>query len=234
MSVTIAPAALASGLGAQSRALLGLAVPLVLSNLAGFAIHMTDVLLMGWYDVTALAGMVLASSFYFIVFITGSGFAAAVMPLIAKAAQEGNATEVRRVTRMGLWLTGGYAALALPALLLSGSIFLATGQDAEVAAYASRYLAIAGWMIVPALVITVLRSFLSALEHTAALLWVTVGIAVLNALFAYGFIFGRWGAPELGIEGAAWAALLTNILGALALLAYALWALPQYRLLQRL
>jgi MATE family multidrug resistance protein len=234
MASSIAPDAPATGLGAQSRALLRLAVPLILSNLAGFAIHMTDVLLMGWYDVTALAGMVLASSFYFIVFITGSGFAVAVMPLVAKAAQEGNATEVRRVTRMGLWLTAAYAAVALPALLLSGSIFAALGQDPEVAAYAARYLAIAGWMIVPALAIAVMRSFLSALEHAGAILWITVGIAVLNALLAYALIFGRWGAPEMGIEGAAWAALVTNSVGALALLAYAVWRLPEYRLLQRL
>jgi MATE family multidrug resistance protein len=178
--------------------------------------------------------MVLASSFYFIVFITGSGFAVAVMPLVAKAAQEGNATEVRRVTRMGLWLTAAYAAVALPALLLSGSIFAAMGQEPEVAAYAARYLAIAGWMIVPALAIAVLRSFLSALEHAGAILWITVGIAVLNALFAYAFIFGRWGAPEMGIEGAAWAALVTNGVGAVWGLAYALWKLPQYRLLQRI
>jgi MATE family multidrug resistance protein len=233
MSTTVLPDAPAIGLGAQARALLRLAVPLILSNVAGFAIHMTDVVLMGWYDVTALAGMVLASSFYFIIFITGSGFAAAVMPLVAKAAQEGNATEVRRVTRMGFWLTAAYAAVGLPALLLSGSIFNAMGQDPEVADYAGRYLSIAGWMLVPALVIAVLRSFLSALEHTGVLLWVTLGIALLNALWGYALIFGAWGFPEMGIEGAAWAALATNLVGAVALFSYALWKLPEYRLLQR-
>lgn len=234
MTATLVSDAPANGLGAQARALLRLAVPLILSNIAGFAIHMTDVVLMGWYDVTALAGMVLASSLYFIVFITGSGFAVAVMPLVAKAAQEGDATEVRRVTRMGLWLTAGFAAVALPALLLSGSIFTAMGQEPEVADYAGRYLAIGGWMLLPALAIAVLRSFLSALEHTAVLLWVTVGIAVLNAIWGYALIFGAWGFPEMGIEGAAWAALATNIVGAAGLLLYALRALPQYRLLQRL
>lgn len=233
MSATTAPDAPATGLGGHARALLGLAVPLVLSNLAGFSIHMTDVVLMGWYDVTALAGMVLASSLYFIVFITGSGFAAAVMPLVAKAAEEGNEQEVRRVARMAIWLTALYAAVTLPFLLHAEPLLTRLGQDPEVAALAGSYLRIAGWMLIPALAIAVLRAFLSALERTAVLLWVTLGIAVFNGLFAYAFIFGRWGAPELGIEGAAWAALLTNAAGALLLLAYALRALPQYRLLQR-
>ena len=222
-----------TGWSGHARGLLALALPLIGSNIAGFAIHMTDVLLMGWYDVTALAGIVLASSFYFILFITGSGFAVAVLPLVATAAQEGNAAEVRRVTRMGLWLILVFAALVMPILIFSGPIFASLGQAPEVADYAGRYLRIAGWMIVPALVISLLRSFLSALEHTAVLLWSTIGIAVLNAVLGYAFIFGRWGFPEMGIEGAAWVALLTNMAGALALLAYAVWRLPEYRLLQR-
>lgn len=233
MSATLAPSAPATGLGAQARALVWLAGPLVLSNVAGFAIHMTDVLMMGWYDITQLAGMVLAGSFYFITFIAGSGFAAAVLPLVATAAANGDATEVRRVTRMGVWLTAAYAAVALPFLLSAGPILRSMGQAPEVAEAAGRYLAIAGWMIVPALAIAVLRSFLSALERTGVVLWITVGIAILNALFAWAFIFGHWGAPELGIVGAAWSALVTNTVGALALGGYAVWRLPRYRLLQR-
>jgi MATE family multidrug resistance protein len=234
MTAAAAATAGPTGFMGHATALVSLAVPLVLSNVAGFAIHMTDVVLMGRYDITALAGMVLASSFYFIVFITGSGFSVAVMPLVAQAAEEGRDDEVRRVTRMGLWLTMGFALVALPFLVLSGQIFRAMGQDPEVADYAGRYLAIAGWMIVPALLIALVRSFLSALEHAAVLLWVTLGMAVLNALWGYALIFGAWGAPEMGIEGAAWAALATNGLGAVALTAYALWRLPRYRLWQRL
>ena len=224
----------ASGLAAQSRALLGLAVPLILSNVAGFAIHLTDIVLMGWYDLTALAGMVLAAQLYFVVFITGSGFAVAVMPLAARAAQQGDAREVRRVTRMGLWLVLGYSAVTLPVLLTAGTWLARIGQDPAVAAYAGRYLVIAGWMLIPALLIALMRSFLSALERTGVLLWSTIGIAVLNGLFGYALIFGRWGLPEWGIEGAAVAALVTNAVGAALLLAYALARLPQYGILTRL
>lgn len=224
----------AAGLGGQTRALIGLALPLVGSNLAGFAIHLTDVVLMGRYDVTALAGMVLASSLYVIVFLTGSGFAIAVMPLVATAAAEGRVTDVRRVTRMGLWLSGGFTIFAMPLMLASGRLFAAMGQDPAVADHAARYLWIGGWALLPALVIAVLRSFLSALERTAVLLWTTLGMVVLNALWGYALIFGAWGLPEMGIEGAAWAALATNALGAVLLLVYAVWRLSEYRLLQRI
>ena len=78
-----------TGWSGHVRGLLALAVPLIGSNLAGFAIQLTDTVLLGWYDVTALAGIVLAGSLWFIIMLMGSGFAGAVMPLAAKAAQEG-------------------------------------------------------------------------------------------------------------------------------------------------
>ncbi|TNC71622.1 MATE family efflux transporter [Rubellimicrobium roseum] len=222
-----------SGWGGHARGLIGLAVPLIGSNLAGFAIHLTDIVLMGWYGVTELAAITLASSLWYIVFLMGSGFGIAVMPLAATAREAGDLREVRRVTRMGLWLSMGYAALFLPVLLWSGLIFSHLGQEPAIADLAGRYLAIAGWGIFPTMMIAVLRSFLSALERAGVLMWSTVAAALLNAVLGYGLIFGAWGLPEMGIEGAAWAALGTQTLTAAILWAYALGWLPDYRLLQR-
>ncbi|MBP1804763.1 MATE family efflux transporter [Rubellimicrobium aerolatum] len=228
---TLAPAR--PGWSGHARGLLALAVPLIGSNLAGFAIHLTDIVLLGWYGVTELAAITLASSLWYIVFLMGSGFGIAVMPLAATAREEGDLREVRRATRMGLWLSMGYAALFLPVLLWSGLIFSHLGQEPAIADLAGRYLGIAGWGLIPTLMIAVLRSFLSALERAGVLMWATIAAALLNALWGYALIFGAWGLPELGIEGAAWAALGTQTLTAAALWAYALGWLPDYRLLQR-
>src|SRR3712207_5022949 len=105
------------------------------------------------------------------------------MPLAATAREGGDAREVRRVTRMGLWLSMGYAALLLPVLLWSGLIFSHLGQEPEVADLAGRYLGIAGWGIFPTMMIAVLRSFLSALERASVLMWSTILAAILNAIW---------------------------------------------------
>ncbi|MDO7683795.1 MAG: MATE family efflux transporter, partial [Loktanella sp.] len=86
---------------AHRSAILKLGLPLIASNMAQFAIHMTDTIMLGWYDVTALAAVTLASSLFFVVFIVGSGFAFAVTPIVAAAAEAGDEVQVRRVTRMG-------------------------------------------------------------------------------------------------------------------------------------
>ncbi|MEM9032334.1 MAG: MATE family efflux transporter, partial [Pseudomonadota bacterium] len=68
--------------GVQARALLLLGLPLIGSHIAQMAITVTDTLMLGWYDVTALAGMTVAGSVFFVFFLVGSGFAWAVMPMV--------------------------------------------------------------------------------------------------------------------------------------------------------
>ncbi len=206
------------GPAAHLRAILALGLPLIGSHLAQFSIHLTDTLMLGWYDVEALAASVLAVALYFVLFLVGSGFAWAVMPLVASAAAQSDTAQMRRVVRMGLWLSAAAGVVSLAPLLLAEPLFRLAGQDARLSALAADYLAIAGWGILPALLVMVLKSHLSALEATRMVLWSTVLAAVVNGLLNYVLIFGNWGAPELGLRGAAIASVVSQ-LGPLVVLA---------------
>ncbi|PTX55413.1 MATE family multidrug resistance protein [Litoreibacter ponti] len=194
------------------RAVLVLGLPLVGSHLAQFAVHLVDAVMLGWYDVTALAASVLAGSYFFVLFIMGGGFAFAVMPMVAEAAEKSDETRIRRVTRMGLWLSLIYAVALLPLMIWSAPILRAFGQDPELAQLAEDYLAIVGIGMIPALLIMVLKSYLAALEKTSFILWVTVAAVGVNAALNWVLIFGNLGVPELGLQGAALASVLTQSL----------------------
>lgn len=202
------------------RALLRLGLPLVGSYVAAFAIHTTDTIMLGWYDVTALAASTVSSSVWFLLFIMGAGFSHAITPLVAAAQEEDDETRARRVTRMGLWLSTGFSVLACALLWRSEVILLAMGQEPQVAAEGQRYLAIALFGFFPALWAQVLRSLTAGLHLTAIQLWVTLVALVLNALVNYALIFGNWGAPELGIRGAAIASVFTHLVQFVALAVY--------------
>ncbi|MGV6811621.1 MAG: MATE family efflux transporter [Brevirhabdus sp.] len=223
-----------SSLTVQIRALVALGLPLVGSNMAQFAIQMTDTIMLGWYGVDALAASVIASSMFFVLFILGSGFGFAVMPIVAAAASRDDQTQIRRVTRMAAWLAAGYGAVVLPVMLWSGPVLLALGQDEQVAADAQQYLRIAGFGIFPALGVVVLKSYLSALEHTRIVLWATLAAVALNAAINWVLIFGNLGFPEMGLEGAAWASVGSATLSMMVLALYAVRVLPEHSLFARI
>ncbi|QUJ77092.1 MATE family efflux transporter [Sulfitobacter albidus] len=216
------------------RAIATLGLPLIGGHLAQMAIGVTDTVMLGWYGVEALAAVTLASTYFFVIFIFGSGFAWAVMPMVAAFHAEGDEVSVRRATRMGLWIAAIFAALALPAMIFAAPILRLLGQEPEVVTLASAYLRIAGWGIVPALFVMVIKSYLAALEHTQVVLWVTVLAAICNALVNYALIFGNWGAPELGVVGAAIASLSTQIISLVGVVIYVRRALPEHDLFVRL
>lgn len=219
----------------HARETLVLGLPLIGSHLAQMALHVTDTVMVGWYGVVALAAVVLGASSFFIVFVVGSGFAKAVMPMVAAALGRDDETQVRRDTRMGIWLSIGYGLAVYPVFWWSMPILLALGQDPEVATIAQDYMRIAGLGMVPALVVTVLQSYLSALHRTQVVLWVTLAAVVVNIGVNWALIFGNWGFPEMGARGSAVATVAVQVISlvALGLYAHLLPDLRRFHLFQR-
>ena len=207
---------------------LALGLPLIGAQLAPHGIHLTDVVIIGRLGTRELAAMVLASQFYFTIFIFGSGFTAAVVPLAAQAFARGDEQQVRRAVRMGLWMVLAFSAVAMPLILYAEDVLKAAGQDPHVSRLAADYLDIAGWGMFPALAFMVLRAFLSAVGRAGFILYVTLIILAVNAFFAYGLVLGHFGLPALGMTGAAIVALGVNILGVVLTIWY-IEAVPAIR-----
>ncbi|MCF1710907.1 MATE family efflux transporter [Tabrizicola sp. J26] len=221
--------------GAHARATLALGLPLIGSHLAQMALHVTDTIMLGWYSVEALAAGVLGASSFFVIFILGSGFAQAVMPMVAAALGRGDEAQVRRDTRMGLWLSIAFGVLSYPIFWWSGPILLALGQKPEVAAAGQSFLRIAGLGMIPALLVMALKGYLAALGRTQVVLWTTIAAVFLNILVNWALIFGNWGFPEMGVRGAAWASVISQVATFVILVLYAalLRDLRRFRLFQR-
>jgi MATE family multidrug resistance protein len=109
----------------------------------------------------------------------------------------------------------------------------ALGQAPALAEGAGVYLAVAGWSIFPALMVMVLKSYLSALERTQIVLWATLAAVAVNAGLNYVLIFGHFGAPEMGLLGSAWASLAAQLASMVVIVAYAIRAVPEHELFVR-
>ena len=211
-----------------------LGLPIIGSHVAQMAIVTTDTVMMGWYGVEELAALVLAGSFYFVVFLVGAGFSFAVLPMVANASELGDDVKVRRITRMGLWISALYAMILIPFMWWSKPLLVGLGQADVTAQLAQDYLRIAGFGLFPALFVMVIKNYLAALERTQFVLWLTVATALLNVVLNYMLVFGNWGAPELGVRGAAIASVAIVTLSLPVLVIYAKAVMPEHVLFQRI
>ncbi len=218
----------------HAGALAKLGLPLIGSHLAQVAMGITDAVMLGRYGVPELAAETLGFSIYFVLFIVGSGFGVAVMPIIALAIGQGDEQQVRRVTRMSLWASVGFALIVMPLMIWSQPVLLAIGQEPEIAALAQVYLRYMAICIIPALFVVVFRSYLSALERTQVILWITVLAAFLNAALNYALIFGNFGAPEMGIAGAGAATAVVSVASALVMGLYIWRQTPEHEVFRRI
>ncbi|MDM9628768.1 MATE family efflux transporter [Rhizobium sp. S152] len=202
------------------RATLALGIPLIGAQLAQLGINTTDVMIVGQLGAEHLAAMVLSAQFLFTILVFGSGFAIAVIPMVAQAYGRGDIVSVRRSLRMGLWVVLAYWLLMLPAFFNSERILLAAGQKPEVAALAHGYIIIGQFAVLPGLLYNVIRSLVSAIGRAAVILNVTIAMLVLNAFFAYALVLGHFGFPALGLEGAAIVSVLVQLAGFIFIVAY--------------
>lgn len=203
-----APAAGPSPLSLWTRefaATWSLGLPLALSQLAWMGLHVTDVVVLGWYSPHALAASGLGANYFVIPYIFGMGLVGAVSPIVAQiegARAPGRVREVRRAVRQGLWVS---IALAVPAILfclLSGPVFRAMGQDPGLVDGATDYVLAAMPGLLPAYGMVALRSFMTALSRARPVLLISLAALPINLGLDLLLVFGHWGLPELGVAGA--------------------------------
>jgi MATE family multidrug resistance protein len=199
--------------GAEARATIALAWPLILTNVAQTAMTATDVLLMGQLGPETLAAGALGSNFYFATMIFGLGLTTATAPMIARelGRKSHSVRDVRRTVRQGMWAA---VVIALPIWVVlwhTEAILLAMGQRPDLALQAAHYMSALQWSILPFFFYLVLRSFISALQRPQWALVIGLAGVVVNAFAAWCLIFGHLGLPRLGLVGAGLSTTFANI-----------------------
>lgn len=202
-----------SALGQEIIAMLRLAWPIILTNMAQTAMTATDVMMLGWHGADSLAAGALGVNFYYAFMISGLGVVFAVAPMLAKEIGENRfaVRELRRTVRQGLWIA---ALLVVPLwiiLLNTEKILLAMGQQPHLAKLAGRYMTTLQWGLLPFYAYIVLRSFISALERPGWALVVGLFAVAFNALANYALIFGNFGMPAMGVSGSGLATSLSSL-----------------------
>ncbi len=194
-----------SGIRAEVRATLALAAPLAAANLAQMAMGVTNTVMVGRLGVMSLAAVGLGGMFYFTVGVMLQGILFAVAPLAAHALGARDRRAAGRIAGAGLVLAALFALPFIAGLTSLDRLLQALGYDAALAAEIGRYLRTLAWGAPAFLGFGVLQSLSAATSRSRPVLAVVLicvaGTAVLNWIL----IFGRLGAPALGVTGSGYA-----------------------------
>jgi MATE family multidrug resistance protein len=180
-----------------------------------------DSIMVGRLSAEALGAVALGNVYFFAVGVFGMGMLMALDPLVAQAVGAGDEPAIARAVQRGLLLALAVSVPCSLLLLLAGPALRTLGQPDALAAGAAVY----SWCLIPGVVpfyaFIVLRQTLQARQLMRPIVVTIVGANLANVLLNWALIYGRLGAPQLGIAGAAWATTASRWLMTLALLALA-------------
>ncbi len=196
--------------------------PVSLGQLGHIMLGVIDSLMVGHVGPSPLAASSLVNGIFFLIIVLGIGMTLAITPLVSIAKSSGKDSECKLILRNGLYVNLTLAIL-LTIIVYSFSYFIPfLGQPANVEELSKSYIRILSYSIIPFLLFQTLRQFIEGLSITKPTMYIAVIANIVNAFGNWLLIFGNWGFPEMGLDGAGYSTLITRIFIAISILYYAI------------
>lgn len=196
----------------ESKNLLKLSLPISISLLGSVLMGFVDNIMIGRVGYEYLAASSLANGIYYLIIIFGSGISYAVAPLVSIKLGEGKPEETPRILFCAIAL-GILISIALTLLIYFGAdLIVYLNQEKVVEVEAIRYLKILSLGSVFFVLFYIMKQFVDGFKVTLPGMYITIAANFANAFLNYVLIYGKFGFPELKLEGAGWATNITRLL----------------------
>lgn len=198
-------------LRSETRAILRLAGPVVLSRVGIMLMGLVDTIVVGRYSTDELSYMALGWAPVAVFLVTGIGVLQSVQVLAARRIGEGQPEAAGHTWHLGLWwsLIGG--AIGAGMFLFGPQILQVLGQEPDVALGAGEVARILGYSIGFHLAWCACAFFLEAIGKPLVPVAFMLAANVINLIADVVLVHGLFGLPPMGAEGAAWATTLVRL-----------------------
>jgi MATE family multidrug resistance protein len=201
------------------RGLLALAWPIIVQRAAQVVVGFTDAIMVADLGEAALAATTAGSTNSFLAFILPMGMVFVVASFSSQFKGKGDLAGARRYGWYGLIVALAAAIFSIASTLVVPNVVDVFGYAPDVARDMTTYLEIrllgAGFVVG----LEALGSYYGGLSNTRLPMVAQVIAMVLNVALNYALIGGHFGAPALGVAGAAWASVIATVVGFLFLFA---------------
>lgn len=197
------------------------AYPIILGSVAQNIINVTDTAYLGRVGQVELGAAALGGMFYIVFIMLGLGFGTGTQIIIARRFGEGNHEAIGKSFNQAVYIMVPLAIISfltfyfltpfiLRPLVASDNIYKATLAFLHYRMYGIFF----------AFGHIVFRSFYIGIATTRIITWSTLVLASVNVILNYILIFGKFGFPAMGIEGAALASTIAEVIALIYLIIY--------------
>ena len=204
--------------------------PILLTLVAQNIINVTNTAFLGRVGEVELGASAIGGVFYFAIFMIGFGFSQGAQILIGRRNGEENFTQIGPIFNNAL-IFNFLLSVLIFVLSLKGVPLIMKYAVSSPQVYDAT-LAYLDWRIYGyffAFVNAIFRSFYVGITQTRILTTSAILMAITNILFDYILIFGHFGFPRLGIEGAGISSVIAEVVTLAYVIIYTIFRVDMKR-----
>lgn len=198
--------------------MLKIALPIMIQNLVTSSLNMADTIMVGKLGEVQIASVGIANQYFFLFTMILTGLCGGCSVFISQYWGKKDFTNIKRMLGLGLASALFVSVVFMAAGFISTDAIISLfNKDSIVIDLGGKYLFIVLFSYIFTAVTFVYGYSLRSIGDTVAPLIVNIAALLCNVFLNYVLIFGKLGAPALGVEGAAIATLIARVLEAIIL-----------------
>ena len=201
------------------RTILSVAIPLMGATFIQSLVMLTDSAFLSRYHITAYDAAGNGGLIYIALFVAMAGMNEGVQIIMARRIGEGRQNLLSSIFSSALFLNAILAILLFLCIeFLVPSIIHGAAKSARLATLETNFTAIRGLGFFPAIVSAAINAYFYARGKTGIVLIYAALMAGTNIFLDYSLIFGEFSFPQWGLEGAGYASVYAETVGAIFLI----------------
>lgn len=190
---------------------INLAVPVMITQAGQMVVQIADNIMVGHLGTAQFAGVSFSNNIFLMGMVFCICFTQGLTPFAGQNYGSGNFKEVTKYFQNSFILNTIMCSIVLLIMCAVIPFMDLMGQDADIIIYAKSYYRIMLISLVPFIMFFTIRNFSEGIGITKYAMYITVGANILNILLNWLLIFGKLGFPQMGVNGAALATLISRI-----------------------
>lgn len=202
-----------------------LALPLVLAEIGWMTMGIVDTVMVGHLpeSARAIGAVSISSNLFNVLAFFGGGLLIGLDTLVSQAFGAGRREDCHRSLVNGVYIAVAMTPLLMAPFWFFGPLLRRLHIDPAIASLAVPYMKALAFGLFPLLLYFAVRRCIQAMNMVRPVAFALITANIINALFNWILIYGKWGAPAMGVVGSGWSTALSRVYLALVLVGYLLW-----------